>query len=73
MKIIAGLESSPRGVYCGSLGYADPKGSAVFNVAIRTVVLDKRTGRAEFGTGGGITWDSRPQEEYQESMTNASF
>jgi para-aminobenzoate synthetase/4-amino-4-deoxychorismate lyase len=73
MKIIAGLESSPRSVYCGSLGYADPKGSAVFNVAIRTVVLDKRTGRAEFGTGGGVTWDSRPQEEYQESMTKSQF
>jgi para-aminobenzoate synthetase/4-amino-4-deoxychorismate lyase len=39
------------------------------NVAIRTVLLHKPTGRAEYGVGGGIVWDSTPAGEYEESLT----
>ncbi|MCY0881882.1 MAG: chorismate-binding protein, partial [Firmicutes bacterium] len=45
MRLIAALEETPRGVYCGTLGYAAPSGSATFNVAIRTVWIDKTAGR----------------------------
>ena len=48
MQIIRELESAPRGVYCGAVGRAGPGRRARFNVAIRTVTLDCRTGAATF-------------------------
>jgi para-aminobenzoate synthetase/4-amino-4-deoxychorismate lyase len=75
MGIIAELEDSPRGVYCGAVGYLAPPGSggpsARFNVPIRTVVLDTRTGTAEYGVGGGITWGSSAEGEYDETVAKA--
>lgn len=68
MEIIRELESGPRGVYCGAIGHLAPTGSARFNVAIRTVVVDRHTGLATFGTGGGITWSSDPAAEYAELL-----
>jgi para-aminobenzoate synthetase/4-amino-4-deoxychorismate lyase len=70
MKLIAELESAPRGVYCGAIGIVE-RGRSVFNVPIRTLWLDKRTGTAEYGTGGGITADSRAEAEYDELLTKA--
>jgi len=71
MEIISDLESSPRGVYTGCVGYVSPGLEARFNVAIRTVVIDKSTGEAEFGVGGGITYDSAPEDEYGECLLKA--
>lgn len=71
MDIIAHLEQQPRHIYTGSIGYILPDRKAQFNVAIRTVYIDKHQSRAEFGLGGGIVWDSQPDEEYQESMVKA--
>ena len=74
MGIIADLEDSPRGVYCGTVGYLAPAGtqpSARFNVAIRTVLVDAETGTADYGVGGGITWDSRAGAEYDETVAKA--
>ena len=71
MEIIAGLESRPRGVYTGAIGYAAPGGRQCFSVAIRTVTLDRPTGRAVYGTGGGVVWDSSAEEEYRECRTKA--
>ncbi len=75
MQIIAELEESPRGVYCGAVGYLAPPGSgeprANFNVAIRTVVVDAGTRSAEYGVGGGITHDSSPAGEYEEVLAKA--
>lgn len=75
MELIADLEDSPRGVYCGAVGYLAPPGSghpsARFNVPIRTVVLDAETGTAEYGVGGGITWDSKAAGEYEETVAKA--
>lgn len=73
MKLISELEEEPREVYCGTIGFIQPNGQAVFNVAIRTVILDQETGLAEYGTGGGITWDSVDTEEYHEALTKADF
>jgi para-aminobenzoate synthetase/4-amino-4-deoxychorismate lyase len=75
MRIIAELEDSPRGVYCGAIGVLAPPGSgkppAKFNVAIRTVTFDPQTGTAEYGVGGGITFDSSPEGEYAEALAKA--
>ncbi|WP_449444658.1 aminodeoxychorismate synthase component I, partial [Ureibacillus acetophenoni] len=73
MEIIADLENTPREVYCGAIGYFTPKGEAVFNVPIRTVVIDQQTGQATYGVGGGITWDSTAEGEYHEVLAKASF
>jgi len=75
MQIIAELEDSPRGVYCGAVGHVAPGGagspSASFNVPIRTVVVDPETGAAEYGVGGGITYDSAAASEYDETVAKA--
>ncbi len=75
MRIIRDLEDSPRGVYCGAIGYLTPPGSgeaaASFSVAIRTVILDALTGTAEFGVGGGITFDSSAEAEHRELLDKA--
>jgi para-aminobenzoate synthetase/4-amino-4-deoxychorismate lyase len=71
MNIIADLESSPRGVYTGCIGYIAPGRIAQFNVAIRTVVVNKQKGEAEYGVGGGIVWDSSAKEEFQECQAKA--
>jgi para-aminobenzoate synthetase/4-amino-4-deoxychorismate lyase len=75
MQLISTLEDSPRGVYCGAVGYLAPSGSgepsANFNVAIRTVVLDAESGTAEYGVGGGVTHESSPEGEYAEVLAKA--
>jgi para-aminobenzoate synthetase/4-amino-4-deoxychorismate lyase len=71
MQIIAALETSPRRVYTGTIGYWAPGRSAQFNVAIRTVLVDLRRGLAEYGVGGGIVWDSTPADEWEECRTKA--
>ena len=71
MEIISGRETTPRGVYCGAIGYIAPGGDAQFSVAIRTVVFDLESSTAEYGTGGGITWDSTPDSEYEEAALKA--
>jgi para-aminobenzoate synthetase/4-amino-4-deoxychorismate lyase len=75
MRIIRDLEDSPRGVYCGAIGYLAPAGSgepnANFSVAIRTVLVDSSTGAAEYGVGGGITFDSSAAGEYEEVLAKA--
>ena len=71
MKIIADLESTPRKIYTGSIGYISPQGQAKFNVAIRTALIDREHQRAEYGVGGGIIWDSTSTDEYSEAMLKA--
>lgn len=66
MQIIAGLETTPRGVYTGAIGYLAPDRIAQFNVAIRTVTIERATGQAEYGVGGGIVWDSDAADEWRE-------
>ncbi|UCG25299.1 MAG: aminodeoxychorismate synthase component I [Chloroflexota bacterium] len=73
MGIISELETSPRGVYTGCIGYLAPDREVQFNVAIRTVVVDRGGSFAEFGVGGGIVWDSGTDSEYAESLTKAQI
>ncbi len=73
MEWIAQLETSPRGVYCGAIGLLKPGGDAVFNVAIRTVVVDGERHEAICGVGSGIVWDSTADDEYAEALLKGSF
>jgi para-aminobenzoate synthetase/4-amino-4-deoxychorismate lyase len=75
MALIAELETSARGVYCGAIGVIAPPGvrcRARFSVAIRTAVVDRRTGTATYGVGSGITWPSEPAAEYAELQAKAA-
>ncbi|WP_197274798.1 aminotransferase class IV [Halolactibacillus sp. JCM 19043] len=71
MSYINALEESPRGVYCGTIGYLTPNKEAIFNVPIRTVTINELTHEATYGVGGGITWDSIDTAEYDEVHTKA--
>lgn len=71
MAIINRLEPKPRGVYCGSIGICLPDGRRVFNVAIRTIQLSYD--QAIYGVGGGITWESCWQDEFEEIKQKSSF
>ncbi len=72
MEIISELEKEPRGIYTGSIGllFSDKK---IFNVAIRTLTIDKKTGAGEIGLGSGIVWDSKPGNEYKEVILKSRF
>lgn len=72
MRLISALEHAPRGVYCGAIGYASPDGRATFNVAIRTITAHVPTGKAEYGVGGGITWDSVAKHEHAEALSKSA-
>lgn len=71
MGIISELETSPRRIYCGSIGTIAPNRKARFNVAIRTALVDKQGRKAEYGVGGGIVWDSTSADEYDEALLKA--
>ena len=68
MEIIQMTEERPRRVYTGSIGFITPHGQAQFNVAIRTLLVDKKRQTAEYGTGSGIVWDSQNEEEWEECL-----
>ena len=70
MEIIHKTEKAPRGVYCGTIGILLPKGKRIFNVAIRT--LQMQGDQAIYGVGGGITWDSKWESEYQETKQKSA-
>jgi len=71
MEIIEELETQRRGVYTGAIGYFAPHGDGVFNVPIRTVVVDGD--RGEMGIGSGIVADSTAPDEWRECLLKARF
>lgn len=71
MRIIASLETSPRHIYTGTIGWVAPGRQMQFNVAIRTVVINRQTETADYGVGGGIVWDSNAEDEYAECQAKA--
>lgn len=72
MELIRELETEARGVYCGAIGRFSPDGSAQFNVAIRTAVIDRK-GAGEMGIGSGIVADSDGPKEYAECLLKMKF
>ncbi|MFC1631694.1 aminodeoxychorismate synthase component I [Candidatus Omnitrophota bacterium] len=73
MQIIQQLEKEPRNVYTGSIGFFSPRKKGIFNVAIRTVLINKRNQKGEMGVGSGIVYDSDPKKEYAECCLKANF
>ncbi|UCG39386.1 MAG: aminodeoxychorismate synthase component I [bacterium] len=72
MKIISGLEHSPRKVYTGAMGFVSPSGDLSMSVAIRTAIVSA-SGWCEMGVGSGIVADSDPSREYEETLLKARF
>ena len=74
MQLLAQLESEPRGVYTGSIGFFSRE-QTVFNVAIRTLELDGRNGEqiGKMGVGSGIVIDSVAAEEFRECVLKTAF
>ena len=64
MDLIKELEFSPRGIYCGALGYLDPLGGGDLNLPIRTIFLNKD--QMEYHSGGGVVADSSAAGEWSE-------
>ena len=71
MEVIKSLETEHRGIYTGSIGIVR-KNDAVFNVAIRTIEIDKK-GNGQIGLGSGIVWDSNAEQEYEETLLKSRF
>jgi len=72
MEIIRALESAPRGVYCGAIGWLAPHGDFGFNVPIRTLEVSP-DGFVRYGTGSGIVYDSDPANEWRECLLKTRF
>ncbi|MBX7158494.1 MAG: aminodeoxychorismate synthase component I [Verrucomicrobiae bacterium] len=70
MEIIRELEGQPRGLYTGAIGYFGFNGESQFNIAIRTLEICDNT--FSFGVGSGITIDSEPQKEFEETQHKAA-
>ena len=71
MQIIDSLENYSRGIYTGSIGYITADGEMDFNIAIRTMTIQYQ--KATYPVGGGIVWDSIPEEEWQETILKAKI
>ena len=69
MEIIDEIEENSRGIYTGCIGYILPDQKMEFNIAIRTLV--KRRNRLYLGVGGGITINSKMDDEYEETLAKA--
>ena len=70
LRVIGELEPVPRGIYCGAVGWVDAdRGQGTLAVGIRTFTGED--GALRFGTGAGITWDSDPQREWDETELKA--
>lgn len=67
MELIDKYESSPRGLFSGSIGYITPGNDFDFNVVIRSMMYDDTKKIISFKAGGGITFNSDPEQEYEES------
>lgn len=69
MEIIEELEDKRRGPYCGAMGYIGYHNTMDTNIIIRTLVYHNN--RVSFNVGGGIVADSKPQQEYEETLSKA--
>lgn len=66
MELIHELEVSPREIYCGAIGFFSSNQKTDFNISIRTLLHSKNS--LYCWAGGGIVFDSKPEEEYRESL-----
>lgn len=69
MEVIEELEPTRRNIYTGCIGYLGFDGNADLNIVIRTILMKGE--KAYLGVGGGITWESENQAEYDETLNKA--
>ena len=69
MKIIDTIEEYSRGIYTGSIGYITSDNNMDFNIAIRTMTIQNN--KATYPVGGGIVWDSKTLDEWEETNLKA--
>ncbi|MBL0199875.1 MAG: anthranilate synthase component I family protein [Chitinophagaceae bacterium] len=72
MELIEQYEQTKRGLFSGAIGYVKPGGDFDFNVVIRSILYNAACKYLSFQTGGGITYNSNPVLEYEESLLKAS-
>lgn len=72
MELIEQYEQTKRGLFSGAIGYVKPNGDFDFNVVIRSMLYNEADKYLSFQTGGGITYNSNPESEYNESLLKAS-
>jgi para-aminobenzoate synthetase component I len=68
MELIEQYEQTKRGLFSGAIGYVKPGGNFDFNVVIRSILYNKADKYLSFQAGGGITYNSEPALEYEESL-----
>ncbi len=73
IDFIAKIETEARNVYCGAIGYITPNNQAIFNVPIRTVMINKKENLAKYHAGGAITVNSNGEEEYEEMLAKTKI
>ena len=71
MKIIDYLENYNREIYTGNIGYINGKGDMTFNMAIRTLSINSNV--CKYPVGGGIVWDSTPEDEWEEAQLKSKI
>ncbi|WP_234733782.1 anthranilate synthase component I family protein [Tellurirhabdus bombi] len=71
MELIDQYESSRRGLYSGAVGFITPEGDFDFNVVIRSILYNEKTGYLSFSVGSAITYDADPEAEYEECLLKA--
>ncbi len=72
MELIEEYEQTKRGLFSGAIGFVRPGGDFDFNVVIRTILYNEKEKYLSFQTGGGITYNSEPAMEYEESLLKAA-
>lgn len=72
MELIEQYEKTKRGLYSGAVGYFDPTGDFDFNVVIRSILYNATNQYLGYQVGGGITFYSNPEKEYEECLLKAA-
>jgi para-aminobenzoate synthetase component I len=72
MELIEQYEKTKRGLYSGAVGYIDPNGDFDFNVVIRSILYNANNEYLGYQVGGGITFYSDPEKEYDECLLKAA-
>lgn len=72
MQLIEHYERARRELFSGSVGYISPEGDFDFNVVIRSLLYNEQTNYLSFQTGGAITSDSVPEQEWEETLLKAT-
>lgn len=72
MRLIERYEKARRELFSGTVGYISPQGDFDFNVVIRSLMYNSTTKYLSFQSGGAITYDSVPEQEWEETLLKAS-